>query len=87
MSEYFRKFIKKEHYPVQTYTLSLLSNNKFLKSANVKFKTNFKNTVLEALRRRTWKESDKRMIGTFIGPRRNGSMRFLTICISLPIKR
>jgi len=42
MSEYFRKYIKKDHYP-----------NHY---SNIKFKTNFKNCVLEALKRRNWKE-------------------------------
>ena len=44
MSEYFRKYIKKEHYP-----------NHF---SNLKFKTNFRNCVIEALRKRGWKETD-----------------------------
>ena len=44
MSEYFRRHVKKENYPVS--------------SSNIRFKTSFKNCVLEALRRRQWKESD-----------------------------
>ncbi|CAD8053008.1 unnamed protein product [Paramecium sonneborni] len=42
MSEYFRKYIKKEHY----------SNH----YSNLKFKTSFRNCILEALKRRQWKE-------------------------------
>ena len=42
MSEYFRKYIKKEHYPVHP--------------SIIKFKTNFKNCVLDALKKRQWKE-------------------------------
>jgi tubulin polyglutamylase TTLL9 len=44
MSEYFRKYIKKENYPVHP--------------SNIRFKTNFKNCIYEALKRRTWKESE-----------------------------
>ena len=44
MSEYFRKYIKKENYPVLP--------------ANIRFKTNFKNCIYEALKRRGWKESE-----------------------------
>jgi len=43
MSEYFKKYIKKEHFPVHPST--------------IKFKTNFKNAVLDALKQR-WKETD-----------------------------
>ncbi|CAD8139408.1 unnamed protein product [Paramecium octaurelia] len=42
MSEYFRKYIKKEHYPSHY--------------SNLKFKTSFRNCILEALKRRQWKE-------------------------------
>ena len=42
MSEYFRSAIKKEHYPVHPST--------------IKFKTHFRNTIYEALKKRTWKE-------------------------------
>ncbi|CAD8087466.1 unnamed protein product [Paramecium sonneborni] len=44
MSEYFRKYIKKEHY-ANHYT-------------NLKFKTSFRNCILEAFKRRLWKETD-----------------------------
>ncbi len=44
MSEYFRKYIKKDQYPCHP--------------SGIKFKTNFKNTVLEACKRRQWKETD-----------------------------
>ena len=44
MSEYFRKYIKKEAFPVQP--------------SNIRFRTGFRNTVYEALRRRTWRETD-----------------------------
>jgi tubulin polyglutamylase TTLL9 len=47
MSEYFRKYIKKEHFPVHY--------------SQIKFKTAFKNVILEALRRRGWKECDGEM--------------------------
>ncbi|CAD8060978.1 unnamed protein product [Paramecium sonneborni] len=42
MSEYFRKYIKKEHYSIHY--------------SNLKFKTSFRNCILEALKRRQWKE-------------------------------
>jgi len=38
MSEYFRKYIKKEHYPFQPQV--------------IKFKTNFKNCILDAMKKR-----------------------------------
>ena len=44
MSEYFRKYLKKELFPVQPQ--------------NIRYKTNFRNTVAEALKRRQWKETD-----------------------------
>ncbi|EGR30323.1 tubulin-tyrosine ligase family protein, putative [Ichthyophthirius multifiliis] len=44
MSEYFRKYIKKEHYPVHP--------------SQIKYKTTFKNCILEAMKRRQWRESD-----------------------------
>jgi tubulin polyglutamylase TTLL9 len=44
MSEYFRKYIKREQYPIPPN--------------NVKFRTTFKNTVYEALKRRNWRETD-----------------------------
>lgn len=44
MSEYFRKLIKKEHYPQQPQ--------------NIRFKTNFKNCVLESMKRRGWRECE-----------------------------
>ena len=44
MSEYFRKYIKRENYPINP--------------GSIRFRTSFKNTVLEALRRRTFKETD-----------------------------
>ena len=44
MSELFRKYIKKENYPVHP--------------SNIRFKTNFKNCIYEALKRRGWKESE-----------------------------
>lgn len=43
MSEYFRRYIKKEHYPNPP--------------TNIKFKTNFKNCVYKALISREWKET------------------------------
>ncbi|CAK73860.1 unnamed protein product (macronuclear) [Paramecium tetraurelia] len=45
MSEYFRKYIKKENYA-----------NHF--STNIKYKTSFRNCILEAFKRRNWKETD-----------------------------
>eukprot|EP00347_Sterkiella_histriomuscorum_P006545 403352361 len=42
MSEYFRKYIKKEHYP-----------NHY---SNIKFKTTFRNCVVDSLKKRGWKE-------------------------------
>ena len=42
MSEFFWKYIKKEHQPAQT----------------LKFKTFFKNCIHEALKRRGWKETE-----------------------------
>jgi len=57
MSENFRKYIKKEHFPNHPYiSFSFLSN--LLYSSNIKFKTSFKNCILETLKRRTWKETD-----------------------------
>ncbi|KAL4462148.1 hypothetical protein ABPG72_010464 [Tetrahymena utriculariae] len=44
MSEYFRKYIKKEHYPVHP--------------SSIKFKTSFKNCILESMKRRQWKEAE-----------------------------
>lgn len=44
MSEYFRSAVKKEHYGV-------LPNQ-------IKFKSSLKNTIYEALKRRTWKETE-----------------------------
>ncbi|CAD8067487.1 unnamed protein product [Paramecium sonneborni] len=44
MSEYFRKYIKKENYA-----------NHF---TNIKYKTSFRNCILEAFKRRNWKETD-----------------------------
>lgn len=44
MSEYFRKYIKKEHYPIQPQS--------------IKFKTQFLNCIHEALLRRQWKQVD-----------------------------
>ncbi|CAD8185015.1 unnamed protein product [Paramecium pentaurelia] len=44
MSEYFRKYIKKEHYA-----------NHY---SNLKFKTSFRNCILEAFKRRLWKETE-----------------------------
>ncbi|EGR26940.1 tubulin tyrosine ligase, putative [Ichthyophthirius multifiliis] len=44
MSEYFRKYIKKENYPIHPN--------------QIKFKTTFKNCILEALKKRQWRESD-----------------------------
>jgi tubulin polyglutamylase TTLL9 len=43
MSEYFRRYIKKEHYPTPP--------------ANIKFKTSFKNCVYDGLIYREWKET------------------------------
>ena len=42
MSEYFRKYIKKEHYP-----------NHF---SQIRFKTTFRNCVLEAFKKKSYKE-------------------------------
>ncbi|CAK93295.1 unnamed protein product (macronuclear) [Paramecium tetraurelia] len=44
MSEYFRKYIKKENYG-NHYT-------------NIKYKTSFRNCILEAFKRRNWRETD-----------------------------
>ena len=44
MSEYFRAAIKKEHYGVHPST--------------IKFKSSLKNSIHEALRKRTWKETE-----------------------------
>jgi len=44
MSEYFRKYIKKELY-----------GNHY---SNLRFKTNFKNTILDSMKKRGWRESD-----------------------------
>ena len=44
MSEYFWKYIKKENQPVL--------------NTSIKFKTFFKNCILESLKRRGWKETD-----------------------------
>ncbi|EGR31891.1 tubulin-tyrosine ligase family protein, putative [Ichthyophthirius multifiliis] len=44
MSEYFRKYIKKDHFPIQP--------------SQIKFKTSFKNCILEAMKKRQWKEGD-----------------------------
>ncbi len=41
MSEYFRRYIKKEHYPNHP--------------SNIKFKTSFKNCVYTGLVNREWK--------------------------------
>jgi tubulin polyglutamylase TTLL9 len=43
MSEYFRRYIKKEHYPTPP--------------SNIKFKTSFKNCVYDGLMYREWKET------------------------------
>lgn len=42
MSEYFKKYIKKEHYPTQP--------------SQIKFKTSFRNCVLDAFRKKGYKE-------------------------------
>jgi len=42
MSEYFRKYIKKEHYSTHP--------------SSIKFKTSFRNCVLDALRKKGYKE-------------------------------
>ena len=42
MSEYFRKYVMKEHFPVQP--------------TQIKFKTTFRNCVLDALRKKGYKE-------------------------------
>ena len=42
MSEYFRKYVKKEHFPVQP--------------TQIKFKTTFRNCVLDAFRKKCYKE-------------------------------
>ena len=47
MSEYFRKYIKKDHYPNHP--------------TNIKFKTPFKNTVLDSCKKRQWKETDSEL--------------------------
>jgi tubulin polyglutamylase TTLL9 len=44
MSEYFRASVKKEHFGVQPN--------------QIKFKSSLKNTIYEALKRRTWKETE-----------------------------
>ena len=44
MSENFWKYIKKDHLTVNV--------------SNIKFKTFFKNCILDALKRRGWKETD-----------------------------
>jgi tubulin polyglutamylase TTLL9 len=44
MSEYFRSFIKKEHYPVHPNS--------------IRFKTNFTNGVFDVMKKRDWKETD-----------------------------
>ena len=44
MSEYFRSFIKKEHYPNPPNT--------------IRFKTNFGNKVYDVMKKREWKETD-----------------------------
>jgi len=43
MSEYFRKYIRREHYPIHPTMIT--------------YKTNFINCVLEAFKRRHWKET------------------------------
>ena len=43
MSEYFRKYIKKEHYP-------------FTHFSHIKFKTTFRNCVLDAFKNKHYKE-------------------------------
>ena len=42
MSEYFRKYIKKEHYPAHY--------------SQVKFKTSFRNCILDSFKKRGWRE-------------------------------
>ena len=44
MSEYFRKYIKRDLYPLQP--------------ANIRFRTTFRNCIYDALKRRTWRESE-----------------------------
>lgn len=44
MSEYFRKYIKKEHY---------LNH-----PTNIRFRTGFKNCVLDVCKKRQWKECE-----------------------------
>lgn len=43
MSEYFRKYIKKEHYPTTHFS-------------NIKFKTIFRNCILDAFKNKHYKE-------------------------------
>ncbi|CDW73250.1 tubulin-tyrosine ligase family [Stylonychia lemnae] len=52
MSEYFRKYIKKEHYPNHQQLFYLQCDF----SSNIKFKTTFRNCVVDSLKKRGWKE-------------------------------
>lgn len=45
MSEHFRRYIKRDLYPVQPL--------------NIRFRTTFRNCIYDALKRRGWRESEK----------------------------
>jgi len=55
MSEFFRKYIKREHYPVHPYS-SIFSID--LLRTQITFKTSFRNCVYDAFKRRHWKETE-----------------------------
>lgn len=67
MSEYFRSFIKKDNFPTQPYTLIpsppsllfLMSNPP--PSKEIRFKTNFVNSVEEAMINRGWKQTESEL--------------------------
>lgn len=50
MCEYFRKYLKKEQYGNHQYFP--------LFSSNIKFKTLFKNSILDSMKKRGWKECE-----------------------------
>ena len=51
MSEYFRKFIKKQHFPLCQYLFMPYSNE-------IKFKTNFTNCIQQALAARHYRQTE-----------------------------
>ena len=57
MSEYFRSFIKKDHFGTHPYQpFYTLTSRK-----EIRFRTNFTNCVLDAMLQREWKETESEL--------------------------